>query len=54
MNSFFLKSFEVLLSPANDYLYYFNPADNNVIVIGPLNLRSGSVVLIFVICNDCG
>ena len=54
MNSFYLTSFEVLLSPANEDLYYFNPADNNAIVIGPLNFMSDSLVSIFVICSDCG
>ena len=54
MNSFYWNSFEVLLSPANEDLYYFNPADNNAIVLGPVNVGSDSMVSIFVICSDCG
>lgn len=49
-----LKSFEVLLSTANEDLYYFYPADNNAIFIGSLNFKSDSLVSIFVICSDCG
>ena len=44
-----LKSFEVLLSTANEDLYYFYRADNNAIVIGSLNFKSDSLVSIFVI-----